>query len=382
MSAEIDDVGDHFGDFRWWEHPNCLSSPECARLVPDLAAAIAELRDLYDDTACRELESNGGGALVFPLFMRGWFVHNVDELLQLGRDLIEYPGWRDRGKLVGELRSVRGWSGARFEVGVQAGLRRAGLIPIVEPATSKDATRPDFVVPVDGLRIGLELKGIADPDYTRNRDRLCNLLASRMYPRLGHDWRGDVTLQLSAGAVASLDSQHDTFVAHFLPIVDQEVTTAIESARLNTRLALPSVGDLVFSYPPWDSNEHYAGSYSVVPDDIDSHHLLRRALGRALDASKQLGAADVDLRIAVLWGSRSLLPAEGAAIAAQEQITEDYEKRWAAVPLDWIIFFNAHTLGADGGWMTNVGLCRLPHARHDVPRSVLAGLTSWGRWHG
>src|SRR5688572_6391820 len=121
MRTITDDVRDYFGDYRWWERPNCLSSPECARLVPDHPAAIAELRYLYDDNACRHFVAAGGGGLLFPLFMENGFIRTVDDLLQLGRDLVDYPNWRERTSLVGELRSVRGWAGARFEVGVQAG---------------------------------------------------------------------------------------------------------------------------------------------------------------------------------------------------------------------------------------------------------------------
>ena len=153
----------------------------------------------------------------------------------------------------------------------------------------------------------------------------------------------------------------------------------MRTLSLNTRIEVPDLGTLVSLYPPWDADENYVGSYCISPDKIEVRHPLDRVLDVAEECGIQLGMVDAHLRIAVLRGSSSELPASSAAIAIQEEIADAYEKRWASSLLDWIVFFNAPSLGASHQWSTNLGLCRLPHARGDIPSSILQGLTAWGR---
>lgn len=159
---------------------------------------------LYPAEVVTKLAENDGAALIVGLFLGEGIAPGVEDLLLLGADLTLCDGWHKRSKLVAALRSMRGWSGARFEVGIHAGLRRVGLKPIVEPVADKASKAPDFVVPIDGRRVGLELKGIHDPDDERNRHALLEVLG-RIGWRFGYEWRNDITLVLNENAEARLD---------------------------------------------------------------------------------------------------------------------------------------------------------------------------------
>jgi len=162
-------------------------------------------------------------------------------------------------------------------------------------------------------------------------------------------------------------------------MAEDELTRAVGALSLNTRLDVPGVGTLVSLYPPWNADEHYVGSYRIAPSNVDIRHPLDRVFPVAEDCGEQLAAVVAGLRIAVLWGSSSELPASTTANAVQEGIADAYEKRWANSPIDWIVFLNAPSLGMNHQWSTNIGLCRLPHACGEIPPLILQGITSWGR---
>lgn len=376
MAAVPDDILEWFGDFCWWTRDDVFSNPQCAELVPSVPIAIEELRKLYDAQSIRKMVLNGASSLVAGLFLGGGFAQAVDDLLQLGTDLHLCNGWELRPKFVGALRSIRGWDGARFEAGVNAGLVRTGLAPIIEPAASKADLAPDFLVHASSMRIAIELKGISDPDFERNNRATGDALGDLLWGR-NHAWRGDVTLDLSEEAVDRLEMQHESFVRNELPSIRDELQATLSTARLNTSTALPTLGTLVIAYPPAWAGESYMGGCSVLPAGVEPSHLLARALRTARQCSKQLGAVAADLRIAVLWGSRRTLHAASAARAAEETIAAEPE-RWEGVALDWIVFFNAHMLGASGRWTIDLGVCRVSPNSPGIPAQVLDGITRWG----
>ncbi|MEO8842494.1 MAG: hypothetical protein ABI704_13050, partial [Kofleriaceae bacterium] len=60
-----------------------------------------------------------------------------------------------------------------------------------------------------------------------------------------------------------------------------------------------------------------------------------------------------------------------------EQAIAADRHRWSSVPLDWIVFFNGHTLGRDGRWTIDLGICRVSEHAHAIPELVLEGITRW-----
>jgi hypothetical protein len=376
MAPIPDDVLEWFGDFRWWTRGDVFSHPQCADLVPSVAIAIEELRKVYDAESCQRMVLKGAGSLVVGLFLGNGFAPIVDELLQLGTDLSLCKGWEHRPKFLGALRSVRGWDGARFEAGVHAGLVRTGLAPIIEPAASKSDAAPDFVVDASGMRVALEVKGISGPDFEKNSSAVGDALGYLLWGQ-DHAWRGDATLHLSTEAVSRLEIQHEAFVSRELPRVREELRASRSKVRLNSTITLPTLGELVVAYPPAWAGPSYVGGCAVIPDAVEPSHLLRRALRTARECSKQLGAVDADLRVAVLWGGRRTLHAASAARAAEETISDEREE-WERVPLDWIVFFNGHMLGPSGRWTIDIGICRISANSAPIPQQVLDGITQWG----
>jgi hypothetical protein len=366
-----------FGDCRWWDRPGAFSDPNCRRVVPDLDAAVSQLRALYDEVICRRLVDAGHGRMIFGLF--GGFHSWVDKMLQLGADLTLCDGWELRPKLVGHLRSPYNFNGSRFEVGVWAGLVRVGLAPRIEDASDPSKARADFVVAADGIDVALELKALADPASERNRLLVTDALGNLFVRTDGKELRGHITLKLSDEGRARLDDHTPEFVRVSLPTFRRELLDAVSLFRPGGSVTLPTVG-LLMADPATDG--HSAGSsldsFLVDPGEwADPVTRVQRALYRVKQAERQLSATAADLRVAVIWGSRDELPAtQSADVAAM--LVQDEQAVWEKIPVDWTVFLNGHRRDRRPGWTTEVALCRLPNARVEIPPRVLHGLTEWG----
>lgn len=377
------DVLDCFGDFKWWERADAFSHPQAAAFVLNLPGALSALRSLYDAKTCATLAGSGQGRMVFGLFQGHGWMDSVDEVLQLGADLALCAGWETSPRLVAALRSADSFDGARFEVGLWAGFVRRGLLPEVERAARVSDPRPDFVVEAEGIRVALELKTLSDPAFVSNVAAIEDAL-EHLVTRLPAGWRGQVTLDLSQTVRACLKEGHDKFVREHLPQVERELSSAFATIHHNESVDLPTAGHLVLAYPACLAGESFASSTLVVAgDEPDARRLTTRALGVVREASKQVSAVTVDLRIAVVWGSRHTLPADIAARNAEVVVRERADD-WAATNLDWIVFVNCHTLGMSGLCEVDASTCAVPGSeRRAIPTAVLEAMQSWGpRYRG
>jgi hypothetical protein len=370
------------GDYRWWARPDAFRDPFCLKVVPDLDAALRELQRLYDDGWCRHLVDAGFGRMVVGLF--GGFTYRVDMLLQLGADLTLCEGWATRPKLVGDLRSPDGFDGARFEVGVWAGLRRVGLAPRVEEVADKSMRRADFVVSDAGLDVAIELKTLAEPAFERNRLLVANVLGNLFVPIMHDGLVGDVTLKVSDKARAMLHD-HERFYDHHLSRFESELVAALPRIRPGTTTQLPTIGTVTNEpCPDGEPPGSVVGGYLVDPgEEADPAQNVMRALLRVKQRSqKQLTATSADLRVAVIYGSKDELPALWSADLARVLVERD-KATWERIAVDWIVFLNGHRRGPTGRWTTEVEVCRLPNAQREIPAQVIRGLTQWGEmWRG
>jgi hypothetical protein len=376
------DLQEWFGDGRWWDRPGAFSDPYCRTVVADLDATLGHLRQLYDDEACLRLVAAGHGRMVYGLF--GGFTQWVDRLLQLGADLALCDGWSAREKLAGSLRSPDGFDGARFEIGVWAGLRRVGLVPQVEPAVDLSRPRADFVVHDQGMDVALELKALSDSAFERNRYLVSHVLGNMFIRVDGQGLRGNITLKLSDEAVALL-YEHEDFYERHLPRFDAELVAALPHARSGTATALPTIGTLIAKHgEAGDPPGSIVGGYQIdAGEESDPVSRVRRALHRVKQSERQLSATPADLRAVVIYGSMDELPAAWSAEAAGHLVGAD-RATWDPIPVDWIVFLNGHRRSTvTAHWITEIAVCRLPHATSEIPDRILRGLSEWGElWQG
>ncbi len=370
------DILSYFGDFDWPRRQNAFSNPQFSSLVPSLQSAILQLERLYPPEVCEEIVSNGAGSLVLALFAGPSILPTSEELLLLGADLAMYEGWQLRPKLLGQLCSLDGWSGARFEIGVHAGLVRAGLNPAIEPQRNKSNKAPDFVVSINGLSVAIELKTLRAPQIQENLRSLRTELANAL-GRLPRDWCGRITLSLHECTIAALNMQPPRFARSIIPTFRTRLLAASDELATECHVTLEDIGHFDLQR---DSTEHDCSmriSYTIEPDMTDREHLLRRAIRCAKEAAAQLGTVPADLRLAVLWTGRSSLPAGQTAMELEARIGTE-EEHWTGVSLDWIVLFNAHAYGEHGRWNIDLALCRVSSTAKDVPAELLDALTRWG----
>jgi hypothetical protein len=306
----------------------------------------------------------GHARLVYGL--RGGVRSWVDEKLQLGADLACCPGWRERSKLVGDLRSPRGYPRTRPEVGIWAGLRRVGLDPRVEQADTPRAKRADWLVPCDGLNVAIELKTLSDPTYERNQTELWFVLAATIEAERHGCPPLAVTLRVSGLIESLMGRDHVQFCLQDLPAIREEIRLASEHIQPGALVALPTSGELVVQ-----PSTEGTSSYRIEAGETDIGRLVGRAAHKVHEAAPQLAATRADLRVAVVLGSREWLPsylAPHVARHAREQFPDD--------EVDWVVVVNEGQLN-DGTWLTDAVQASRRQARL-IPDQVLQGLVEWG----
>jgi hypothetical protein len=369
----VDELRVLVSDGRWWERPNCFGHPQAQQFVPDLDAAISELRNLFPAEVCIDLVQRGHGARMIGLFLGDGWYDGVDELLQLGSDLSHCAGWCDDHKLVADLRRVEFYEAARLEVGIWAGLRRVGLAPEREPANNRAAKRADFRV-VDGThRVAMELKSLADPQRARNAELLFSYL-----------WRAAVTLwSETVGSIelepsADLDALMYGTAEVFRRELDARIWPAI-AARLRQHIDLgrheiDGIGVIVVGPrdPTWGWN--LAGRTGINnEDEWTVKNAARRVLRCVVSARHQLIATETDLRAAVVWGGFDHSPCRAVADEVAHQIRAGFD----VGAVDYIGILNSHRRGPRPGWTTEAEVlrvcdgCPLPEAM-TWPRALIA----------
>jgi hypothetical protein len=364
------------GDGKWWERePWARPDSTMSHCVPDPKLAIEQLKILYDARTCQRLVRSTSSHLVTSLFLGPGFVAEIDEYLQLGFDLSDCAGWETRSNLIGDLRAQRNFDGARFEVGVCAGLARVGLQPEL-PADQKSNKRLDLLCTVDGVRVAIELKGLADPDRDRNVDTLRFVLHHCLRTRFKGVWEYDFTLTLSDAVQEQLEEQVEIFTTRHLPTLEQEFEAHHAAFAPNATVALPTLGNLVIAYRPWSAGSSYAGSFGILPDETNPHALLWRAMRKLRYGAGQVTTVGADVRLVVVWGSRAMLPAAWAAEGASSLFLKEPEA-WQ-IPVDWAVFYNAHTLGRRPGLTIDIATAQFPHSKAPFPSLVIDALRAWG----
>src|SRR3954453_6209556 len=94
-SSHLEEQLAFVGNGWWWERADCFAHPQARRFVPNLDDVIVELRRLFPADVCIERVQQGQGERVIGLFLGAGWTDRVDEVLQLGSDLLLCAGWRD-----------------------------------------------------------------------------------------------------------------------------------------------------------------------------------------------------------------------------------------------------------------------------------------------
>lgn len=137
--------------------------------------ARAELVALFPPESCRRITAERSGLrLLASLFTEGVLPWTCEHLL-LGEDLACCTGWRNAKNLVNGLQNGDEHRNARFEAGVWAALRRAGLPLSYEPQTLPGGKSADFVVDEAG-GVVVEVKCLRRSQADLNRDVLAEIV--------------------------------------------------------------------------------------------------------------------------------------------------------------------------------------------------------------
>jgi hypothetical protein len=365
-----------FGDFDWpGRKPSVFDDPRFSAVVPDRNAAIAEIARLYPADVCRALVEQGHRWMIQGLF--GGMFTWADELLLLGADLVLCAGWELRPRLVGRLRSPDGYRGARFEIGVQAGLQRLGYKPLLERDAAARQKQVDLLVRDGPLDVALELKTLSDPSFERNLEELTYQLASVICLGMGLDWRGDVDLRLSDHAKACLRKPHVAFFMQHWPEIESELRAAIPRIRHAVDIPLPTSGTLLVRAPV--VVDGFLGSYAIDGvHHLDSIRLAQRVVHKVRESATQLAGARADLRVAVIFGSAKLLPAGLIADALTAALAAQPDSKIADA-VDWIAIVNCEGGPPEQSWQKALATCRLPRTCTHIPPGVERALLAWGR---
>lgn len=357
-------VSSWFGDFTWSAEHGPFSEPWCQGLVPNIREATRQLELLYPRDVIERLVRTGHARLVYGL--RGGFRSLVDEKLQLGADLAWCPGWHERPKLVGDLRSPHGYPRARPEVGIWAGLRRVGLEPRVEQADTPTAKRADWLVLCNGLTLAIELKTLSDPTCERDRTELWFAIAATIEAERYGRPPVAVTFRVSALIESLMGRDHVRFCLHDLQTIREEIRLVSAHIQPGNLVALPTSGELIVQPAPEGTS-----SYRIETGGIDIERLVGRAAHKVHEAAPQLVATHADLRVAVVLGSREWLPSYLAPHVAQKA-----RERFPDDEVDWVVVVNEGLLN-DGTWMTDAVQGARREGRQ-LPGQVLQGLVEWG----
>jgi len=285
-----------------------------------------------------------------PLFMPNAWTPWLVTLLLLGDDLGDCPGWELQRKLIRRLQLWEEHDQARFEVGLWAGMRRAG-VPVERVPEEVERTA-DFILEEGGTRVALEAKVIQSSLYAQNLQTL--------YRAIGHlDLDRPIvvnpapdppphTMRFSpspAVHAAMRSSASDAFEGAFGWRLRQFLNAwyAERGATLifNGRHEVPGLGSFEILEPPDPRSWGTEVVEREPPTVIDE---ARRVLARAKDARGQvLAHGDVQVRAAVLWVSGWKLPAEPASsVLARLTALDPHEFEG----LDWIVLLNAHRVNS------------------------------------
>lgn len=147
-------VVEWLGDFRWWTRLPYYSDGRSTVAGVPVGDVAATLRRVYDEATCAAMVAAGRWTPMLGLFAGGF--EWTGKMLGLGVDLVTCPEALDDGELLAGLRGSQ-WTGARAEIGVWAGLRRAGLNPR-RPDLRSDEKQYDFLLRLDGLDVAIECK--------------------------------------------------------------------------------------------------------------------------------------------------------------------------------------------------------------------------------
>lgn len=319
----------------------------------------------------------GRFGVAFGLFVGGGWLDDVDEVLQLGRDLTDCPGWRNETKLVADLRNPAAYEPARFEVGAWAGLRRVGLTPAHEVAENRADPRADFVVSDGGRCFAIELKNLADPQRERNVGRLGSLLASFGPTLLAADIG-----RIDLNPCEELEDLFDMPVEQFALALDRlwpRVIDVLKPGLAIGRYDIEGVGSLVVRPrdPTW--TENIAGHIGADVEDSSSlEGAARRVLRRVASARTQLAATNADLRAVVVWGGLDHMPCHVIGVEIRRQIAAG----WVVHAADYIGLLNCHFRGPRPGWTTE-GVLFAVREGLPPPDSMKwpTGLVAWSLLH-
>jgi hypothetical protein len=365
----------HFGEFDWGRDPGWLKRGHAAgRLEIDLHRATAELAKLYPKDVCQEMFAKGNHSGIFSLFLGEGWEDGLAYLLLLGHDLADCVGWFDNPRLVKRLRESNQISSARFEVGIWAGQQRVGNRVTFEPVGPTDEG-VDFLVDEGGKVVALEAKALDLSRLQENGHALGDAVnMGAVYGGLFDTPKHKLVLEIEpelAAAARTLDSKEfeDRFAQPTLEAI-RDFYSRTQPGALYSRIEVPGIG-VVCITPKAEAPSWGVGVHGL--EDKGLEHDVLRALRSAKKAASQSAHYAADLRAAVIWASRSQVPAEQAiqGVHAAMQGREAFYRG-----LDYIVFLNSHRLR--GPWTTEVAVCPLPWS---APTPAIArwidGLTHW-----
>lgn len=301
----------------------------------DLQRATNALEKLYPLELCRRWIASqdkyrGELSLTLGLYEPG-LCFDLYRLLRLGDDLSECVGWDRSRELKQRLRSPREHWQARFEVGLWAGMTRAGVE--VRQVPRREGSTTDFLIQEDGLTVALEAKVLGSSDFDRNYRALWDALH---YEDLTSTPPHTFVFKPSPNLLSLMNSKPESFAENICSKIRDSIALWYRSNPI-----VPGAHGQVLSFGEFTLGPAEPGRWGFDPG-LKSHgprDATRRVLPHARKARKQTAAHKADIRAVAVSLSSWTAPVRKAQRELRKLVqgnADDYER------LDWIILMNVH----------------------------------------
>lgn len=359
----------------WLKHDHAA-----AQLRIDLLSATEELKQLYPPDECRRLVADGQEDVVAGLYWGEGWNNDVAHVLCLGADLHVCPNWRDRDGLIKRLRNRDGHRGARFEVGLWAGLTRVGANPAyLDPDPTSKA--PDLLLEADGLRIAIEAKAGSVANTRRNFGLLYRWILDAASLGCAYDVRHLLRFFPDHDLVNAFRTlEPRAFERRYEDRVRQGLARwysgRVSELAIGPMSDVPGLGRAQMLEAPRDQDPSSPWNVDIVGiGPSNSAHEVTRAGRKVREAGSQLAIIDADVRVAVVWVSSTDVPATEAVL---EDMAIDLRlHRRPPSDVDWLALFNSHHT-CSGRWSPAVVAASLRSCEYDITQADwYRGLTAW-----
>lgn len=346
------------------DHPLLLE--RAARLRLDLDRVRSELAFLFPPALCLDLARRSEPMHMATLFVPG-ILPTTDSMLLLGHDLDACRGWREKSKLVSDLRDPSAFSASRFEVGAWGALARAGLEVEYERPSSTNGKIADYFFDEDSITVALEAKAFKLSRRDANRSLVLAFVRDLVLERAPDGTA--VTYRASERLIRACDvEEFHVFESRFPGRTSEAIAWTSGVAQLPDGAGeLPGLGTL-------DVRRSDTPGMEFTSSNLDEDALsvsAKRAVRLVLQGSEQVHAQrDAAVRAVVVAIPRWRMPIEETAAYVQ-QVISGMSDTTALQRLDAIVLVNALPRGA-----ADVMVCRFRWSRPGVERMRWVGALS------